>query len=94
MNQARVVLNGLIRRFYYFLGMGDEERAQGYRLLSEKAWNLYAGRTQKAGERLALPSHAELTRDMWQRIREGGEGFSEGMVRALESRLATQPPPP
>ena len=91
MNEARVIINGLIRQFLYFLAIGDEDQALGYRNMSEIAWKNYHKPAQRSTERLALPPYGKLLRNMLQRINQGEEGFSEGMIAALKTRVEISP---
>ena len=94
MNEARVIVNGLIRQFLYYLAMGDEDQAMGYRNMSELAWKNYQQRVQRASARLALPPYADLLKGTMDRITQGQEGFSQAMIAALQTRIATQAPSP
>jgi hypothetical protein len=91
MNEARVIINGLIRQFLYFLAIGDEDQAMGYRNMSELAWKNYQQRVQRSSERLALPPYGELLKNMLERINQGEEGFSQAMIGALNTRVEVVP---
>jgi hypothetical protein len=91
MNEARVIVNGLIRQFLYYLALGDEDQALGYRNMSELAWKRYQDRVKRAEARLALPPYAELLKNMLDRIMQGEEGFSANMVASLKTRVEVVP---
>ena len=84
MNQARVIVNGLIRQFLYYLALGDEDQAMGYRNMSELAWQKYQERVRRSSARLALPPYGVLLKGLLNRINQGEEGFSQGMIAALQ----------
>ncbi|MDG1890065.1 MAG: hypothetical protein P8L18_02045 [Verrucomicrobiota bacterium] len=88
-NQARVVVNGLVRQFLHFLSLGEEDQAMGYRNMSELAWRSHQDRIQRASAatRLALPPYDTLLENMVRRIFDGEEGFSEHQVRILRTRI-------
>jgi hypothetical protein len=91
MNEARVIVNGLIRQFLYYLALGDEDQALGYRNMSELAWKRYQDRVKRAEARLALPPYAELLKNMLDRIMQGEEGFSANMIASLKTRVEVVP---
>ncbi len=92
MNRTRVIINGLIRQFLYFLAIGDEDQAMGYRNMSELAWNRYHKRVEHATNRLALPPLNEMIKSVLDRINQGEEGFSPAMIGALNTRVKVEAP--
>lgn len=91
MNEARVMVTGLIRQFLYYLALGDEDQALGYRNMSELAWKKYQDRVGRAESRLGLPPYADMLKTVLDRIIQGEEGFSENMIAALRTRVEINP---
>ncbi len=91
MNEARIIINGLIRQFLYYLAIGEEDQALGYRNMSELAYNRYQERVRRAASRLALPPYGDLLKGVMDRIMQGEEGFSDNMIAALKTRVEIAP---
>jgi len=87
MNQARVIIEGMMRQFLYYLAIGEEDQALGYSNLSQIAWERYQQRVQKAAKRLALPPYEEMMSSILDRIFTGEEGFTPSMIAALKTRV-------
>ena len=91
MNEARIIINGLIRQFLYYLAIGEEDQALGYRNMSELAYNRYQERVRHAASRLALPPYGDLLKGVMDRIMQGEEGFSDNMIASLKTRVEIAP---
>ena len=87
MNQARVIIEGMMRQFLYYLAIGEEDQALGYSNLSQIAWERYQQRVQKAASRLALPPYEEMMSSLLDRIFTGERGFTPSMIAALKTRV-------
>jgi len=89
MNQARVIIEGMMRQFLYYLSIGEEDQALGYSNLSRLAWERHQTRVEKAraSDRLAMPEYEELMRGLVDRIFQGEEGFTDSMIAVLKTRV-------
>tara|TARA_Y100000589_G_scaffold300447_1_gene310600 strand:- start:1771 stop:3216 length:1446 start_codon:yes stop_codon:yes gene_type:complete len=94
MNQAGLIIEGMIRKFLFYLAINEEDRALGYSNLSQLAWKRHQQRVEKAkaADRLALPEYDELLSDLLNRILKGEEGFTDSMIAVLKTRISFTDP--
>ena len=94
MNQAGLIIEGMIRKFLLYLAINEEDRALGYSNLSQLAWKRHQQRVEKAkaADRLALPEYDELLSDLLNRILKGEEGFTDSMIAVLKTRISFTDP--
>jgi len=86
MGRIVALLEGLMGQHYYHLALGDDDRANGYALLTRRVWERYQARNRDALGHLSLPSIESLRQRVREQIRNGGHGFSAALRAQLESQ--------
>ena len=98
LSRVAAVIEGLLGQHYYHLALGDEDRANGFALLSRRVWERYQARHRDSLNQLGLPSFPSLQERVRGQILRGEHGFSAALAAQItptvDAGSATNAPTP
>ena len=87
-DRLKAMLLGILGQSFYYLAIGDEERAMGMELLVRKMWDRFHGEIGKGQDvRVGLPTIRELKREVLLRMLNSEEGLNPVLADQLRTRL-------
>lgn len=89
--RSRAIFEGLLVQFYYYLALGDDDRADGYDHLARQLYAQYRESIRGQEERLALPPFAELKNQVQRHVLTSNPRFTDPLKRRLITRLGLPP---
>jgi hypothetical protein len=99
--RTTAAVQGLLRRAYFELAIGQDDRYAGFKLLAGKVYERYTAETSETknmAQRMALPPFADLNRDVLNQLLDPQRGLPYAMRAVIRSQLGlpgeTNAPPP
>ncbi len=87
-DRLKAMLLGILGQSFYYLAIGDEDRAMGMDLLSRKMWSRFHGEIGAGQDvRVGLPPIRDLKREVLLRMLDPEEGMGEILGNQLRTRL-------
>ena len=89
-------IEGILRQAYKAIAVGEDaeaDRAINYFNLAQKAWESFAERTQRSGQRLSLPPMETIKKAVLQEELDKYDAINPIMSAILRTRIPNAPPP-
>jgi hypothetical protein len=91
-DEAKAVVEGLLRQYYQNLTLDDDDRANGMLLMAQKVWSIYDQKTVRAAIRLR--PFNEMRQYVLEQLLDPEQGLPPELAARLRDKLKLPAPPP